>query len=477
MIANLAPYAAYKDSGVEWLGEVPRRWDVRRLATSVYGCINGTWGTDPNGSEDLPCIRVADFDRGRLRVRLSKLTFRAIASRERNHRLLKNGDLLIEKSGGGDLQPVGAVMQYDHDMEAVCSNFVARMPVARHCDAGYLTYLHSHLYAIRLNVRSIKQTTGIQNLDSSSYLGETVAIPPLAEQTAIARFLDHADRHVRRYIRAKERLIELLEEQRQVIIHQAVTGQIDVRTGQPYPAYKASRVDEFSDVPAHWKVQRIKTLFRLRTEKSGVAHGSELLSIYTHIGVRPRRELEEKGNKASTTDDYWIVKKGDLILNKLLAWMGAVGVSHYDGVTSPAYDILMPIVDLASDYYHYLFRTRIYLTQFKKRSKGIMDMRLRLYFDQLGQVLVPVPSGGEQQAIVEFLNESILQKDHIINRTRQQIEMLREYRTRLVADVVTGKLDVREAAAASPEKLVAPTNAMVPIERVNAAERQEEVAL
>ena len=106
-----------------------------------------------------------------------------------------------------------------------------------------------------------------------------------------------------------------------------------------------------------------------------------------------------------------------------------------------------------------------------------MDMRLRLYFDQLGQVLVPQPSGGEQQAIVEFLNEGILQTDHIINRTRQQIEMLREYRTRLVDDVVTGKLDVREAAAALPEKLAAPTNTMVPIERVNADERQKEVAL
>ena len=130
MIAEFKPYPAMKPSGVEWLGEVPEHWDVRRLWASVHGCINGIWGNDPNGREDLPCVRVADFDRVRLRVRLAKPTLRAIAPGERSRRLLKKSDLLLQKSGGGKLQPVGVVMLYDHDAEAVCSNFVARMPVS-----------------------------------------------------------------------------------------------------------------------------------------------------------------------------------------------------------------------------------------------------------------------------------------------------------------------------------------------------------
>ena len=250
MIADLKPYPAMKDSGVEWLGAVPEHWDVRRLGTSVHGCINGVWGNDPNGREDLPCVRVADFDRVRLRVRLAKPTLRAIAPGERNRRLLKKSDLLLEKSGGGDLQPVGVVMLYDHDVEAVCSNFVARMPVSAHCDSSYLTYLHSHLYAIRLNVRSIKQTTGIQNLDSSSYLGEPVAFPPLPEQAAIVRFLDHADRRIRRYIHAKQKLVKLLEEQKQALIHQIVTRGLD-----PNVRLKPSGVEWLGDVPEHWGMQ------------------------------------------------------------------------------------------------------------------------------------------------------------------------------------------------------------------------------
>ena len=130
---------------------------------------------------------------------------------------------------------------------------------------------------------------------------------------------------------------------------------------RPYPEYKESGLPWLGLVPAHWKIVRTKGLFRLSIERSASQHGMELLSIYTHIGVRPRKDLEERGNKASTTDGYWIVRSGDLIVNKLLAWMGAVGVSHYEGVTSPAYDILRPRHSLNSDFYHYLFRTPMYL--------------------------------------------------------------------------------------------------------------------
>jgi type I restriction enzyme S subunit len=270
-------------------------------------------------------------------------------------------------------------------------------------------------------------------------------LPTLAEQEAVVRFLDWASKRLVRAIRAKRKVIALLNEQKQTIIHRAVTRGLD-----PSVPLKPSGIPWLGDIPKHWDVERIKNIFRLRTQKSGLAHGKELLSIYTHIGVRPRKDLAQKGNKASSTDNYWIVQKGDLIVNKLLAWMGAVGSSHYDGVTSPAYDILMPIRPLFSDYYHYLFRTKLYLQQFKARSRGIMDMRLRLYFDQLGQIPAPVPPVSEQQAIVEFYIESTADLRAAISRLEREIDLLREYHTRLVADVVTGKLDVREAAAKLP---------------------------
>lgn len=175
---------------------------------------------------------------------------------------------------------------------------------------------------------------------------------------------------------------------------------------KPYQEYKESGLSWLGPIPSWWETPRTKARFRLRLEKSGRNHGKELLSIYTHIGVRPRKDLEEKGNKASSTDDYWVVRKNDIIVNKLLAWMGAVGVSHFDGVTSPAYDILRPIQALVPDFYHHLFRTKMYLQLFKSSSRGIMDMRLRLYFDELGQIPLIFPPPNEQAAIVRFLDHA-----------------------------------------------------------------------
>lgn len=151
--------------------------------------------------------------------------------------------------------------------------------------------------------------------------------------------------------------------------------------------------------------------------------------------------MEEKGNKASSTDDYWVVRNGDLIVNKLLAWMGAVGVSHYDGVTSPAYDILRPVKELVPDYYHYLFRTDLYKQQFKIRSRGIMEMRLRLYFDQLGQIPIPCPPPEEQAAIVRFLDHADRRIRRYIRAKRQLIALLNEQKQAIIHRAVTRGLD------------------------------------
>src|SRR5262249_27253043 len=151
----------------------------------ITDCVNGVWGSDPTGNDELICVRVADFDRVNLRVSLRKKTLRTILPSARLRRMLQKGDLLLEKSGGGDLQPVGAVVSYDHDEPAVCSNFVARMQIGEGYIGHFVNYLHFTLYAHRINLRSIKQTTGIQNLDGKAYLSEPVAFPPPDEQAAI----------------------------------------------------------------------------------------------------------------------------------------------------------------------------------------------------------------------------------------------------------------------------------------------------
>ncbi len=215
-----------------------------------------------------------------------------------------------------------------------------------------------------------------------------------------------------------------------------------LRKCRRYPAYKDSGIEWVGKIPAHWEVKRTKTVFRLIADHAPEGNEEELLSIYTDIGVRPRKELEPKGNKATTTDSYFYVKKGDLIVNKLLAWMGAIGVSNYDGVTSPAYDILRKRNSSTNtNYYHFLFRSGMYSSMFRSRSRGIMDMRLRLYFEEFGQISIPFPPLDEQSRIVAFLDRETAKIDTLIAKKERLIELLQEKRTALISHAVTKGLD------------------------------------
>ncbi|OOF55382.1 hypothetical protein BKK56_06490 [Rodentibacter genomosp. 2] len=208
-----------------------------------------------------------------------------------------------------------------------------------------------------------------------------------------------------------------------------------------YESYKDSGVEWLEEVPEHWEVRKVKHIFRLVVEPAPKNNSQELLSVYSDIGVKPRAELEERGNKASTTDGYWVVKKGDIIINKLLAWMGAIGLSDYNGITSPAYDVLRPYQKIDGKFFHYLFRTNLCLSEFKKKSRGIMDMRLRLYFEELGNIFVPFPQYSEQQRISQYLDDKTTKIDHAISLAEKQIELLKEHKQILIQRAVTKGLD------------------------------------
>lgn len=210
----------------------------------------------------------------------------------------------------------------------------------------------------------------------------------------------------------------------------------------PYESYRASNGEWVDQTPSEWQEQRVKDLFRLVTDKAPVDNDHELLSLYASIGVRPRKDLEARGNKASSTDGYWLVKKGDIVVNKLLAWMGSVGLSEYDGVTSPAYDVLRKTSKLVDvRYFSYLFRTEIAKQIFKRNSRGIMDMRLRLYFDKLGAITVPVPPFSTQQAIATYIDTKTAQIDRQIDLLGQKATQYGKLKQSLITETVTRGLD------------------------------------
>lgn len=211
---------------------------------------------------------------------------------------------------------------------------------------------------------------------------------------------------------------------------------------QPYGTYRASNNEWVDKSPSGWEEKRVKDLFRLVTDKAPIDNDHELLSLYASIGVRPRKDLEARGNKASSTDGYWLVKKGDIVVNKLLAWMGSVGLSDFDGVTSPAYDVLRKTTKTLDErYFSYLFRTEIAKQIFKKNSRGIMDMRLRLYFDKLGAITVPVPPFSTQQAIAAYIDSKTAQLDRKIDLLSQKAAQYGKLKQSLINETVTRGLD------------------------------------
>ena len=291
------------------------------------------------------------------------------------------------------------------------------------------------------------------------------AFPPFPEQTAIVRFLDHADRRIRRYIRAKQKLIALLEEQKQAIIHQAVTGQINVRTGQPYPAYKPSGVEWLGDVPVDWETVQLR---RVALDRCDGPFGSGLKSShYTEEGIRVVR-LQNIGHGEfrnsdaafispehySSLGDHSVVA-GDL----LIAGLG--DNNHPAGRACVAPENIVPAMVKADCFRFRLDQVRVQprfaalqLTATATVTSALLSTgatRQRINLQSTSARMIGIPAVPEQVLIVDYIATRTSSINAAQESAQREIDLLHEYRTRLIADVVTGKLDVREVAAALPE--------------------------
>ena len=441
MIANLIPYPKMKNSGIEWLGVVPKHWGVRRVRT-IAAVVNGA----------TPSSNVSSYWGGNI-VWVTPQDLGALASRH-----VKMSARTITRDGyescGATMVPAGSVVistraPIGHtaivNVEA-CTNQGCRVLIPN--DSIQSDYLFYSLKAARPELESLGQGTTFAELSRDELCGFPLSFPPHPEQAAIVRFLDHADRRIRRYIRAKQKLITLLEEQKQAIIHQAVTGQVDVRTGQPYPAYKPSGVEWLGDVPEHWEVRRNGRLFVQRNETGFPELPILEVSLNTGIRIRDFGNSDRKQIMA-VRSEYKRAVKGDIAYNMMRMWQGAVGVIPVDGLVSPAYVVARPLKGTESRYFSALFRTNVYMAEVDKYSHGIVKDRNRLYWENFKQMPTPYPTPDEQVCIVRYLDKATAAI--ATDRAHRQIDLLREYRTRLIADVVTGKLDVREAATGLPE--------------------------
>lgn len=461
----LQPYPVYKDSGVEWLGEVPEHWQVRRLGT--FGrFFKGGGGTKTDDTEQgVPCVRYGDlYTRHQFHITESKGCVAPHCAGA--YTPIRYGDVLFAGSGE-TLEEIGKSAVNLIRESAVCGGDVIVFRPVIDVDAEFIGWSMDCRQAASQKARMGRGIT-VMHIYSGDLKCLAVPLPPLRDQTVIARFLDHADRRIRRYIRSKERLIELLAEQKQAIIHQAVTGQIDVRTGRPYTAYKDSGLQWLGNIPAHWERCRLRNVVSSVTtgSRGWSRYAADTGPLFVRIANLSRGSLEMRFDdivrldlpSTSTSEAARTrIKEADLLLS-VTAYIGSVAVAPEPEGFEEAYVSqhvarCEPSPRVSSRWLGYVLLSR--LGQVHGQMSLYGGTKDGLSLDDVKNYPIVTPPRDEQDRLVFWIERELSLLGQLRDQVQRQIALLRDYRTRLIADVVIGKVDVREAAGtvlASPSR-------------------------
>ena len=387
-------------------------------------------GTTPDYVDESPykVMNQATFSKGRLDEDNIRYTSKNVREAQ-----IKKGDLLMASTGGGVL---GKVFFFDSDDTSFYAD--SHVSILRNSKGKnlmkYLYYVFSIKYD-EINATMVKGSTNQTELQRNYLLAYEMDIPSLSKQQRIVDYLDaklgKIDARIAVLVKQQDAYARL----KKSVVHHAVTRGLN-----PNVFLKDSGVEWIGMIPKHWELQRFKSIF---TEcKSVTETGQEdLLSVSEYYGVARRIDKMEDGEYESRADSlvgYKVCKKDDLVINIMLAWKRGLGFSDFDGIVSPAYAVYRG-KDIAPHYFHYLMRTDMYVAEYKRNSKGIIDSRLRMYTDRFNNIMAIVPPLSEQQAIAAYLDEKCSKIDAATENIGKQIDALKRLKRALINEVVTGQ--------------------------------------
>ncbi|HAT4116113.1 TPA: hypothetical protein I9Z52_001459 [Clostridium perfringens] len=448
-----------KDSDIEWIGKIPKHWNSIMFKRVIQRVNNGIWGDDAkSNSDDIPCIRVLNFNRNTMEVKIDNLTIRNIPRIKQKGYLLKKGDLLIEKSGGGEKSPVGFVVRYNYELPAVYANFMAKISLNNNTISEYIKYLCSAIYNRKLHLDSINQTTGIQNLDSEIYFKRYIALPNVLEQEKIAKFLDEKTAEFDSIISKKEALIKKLEEAKKSLISEVVTGKVKiVKTSDGYELVqrkkeemKNSGVEWLGEIPKEWKITKLK-----------------LKTIQVNRGKSPEYVEESKIKIINQACIYWdcfnlknvkyqneinLGERGKLYKNDILinstgtGTLGRANIFKEDGnFIADSHVTIIRCKDKSfADYLKYVFRTDLYQGLIYSTMVTGSTNQIELSREGLRNMIVLDISNEELNLINNILEDKINKINLVIDKTKSEIEKLKEAKQSLISEAVTGKIEILE---------------------------------
>ena len=448
MIADLKPYPAMKDSGVEWMGQVPTHWAVlpnRAFFDEVK----------ERDHPEEPMLSVT-ITKGVIRQRelLADSLKKDNSNQDKSaYKLVRPGDIAYNKMRAWQ----GAVGVSDYH-GIVSPAYVVERP-REGTSSRYLHYLlRTPAFAKEAERWSYGITSDMWSLRPEHFKMIYGCLPPLPEQAAIVRYLDHVDRRIRRYIRAKQKLIKLLEEQKQTIIHRAVMRGLD-----PNVRLKPSGVEWLGDVPEHWRVTRLKDVAAVQTGLTlGKNYRGSVTESYPYLRVanvqNGRLDLDhvkqldvppaEAQSATLQARDVLMTEGGDIDkLGRGCVWRGEIaGCLHQNHV----FAVRCQQKDVLPEFLVCLMASQHGRNYFQLTAKQTTNLA-STNSSTLRAFPILFPPVGEQKELLRAVSERTADIDRAAEHAEREINLLREYRTRLIADVVTGKLDVRAAADGLPE--------------------------
>lgn len=427
MFKDLTAQIPSEHESVAWLGHLPAHWDTAR-GKSLFRREK----REPlDGDGVVTCFRD-----GLVTLRANRrLTGFTEAIQESGYQGIREGDLVIHAMDAF----AGAVGVSDSDGKS--------SPVYAACTPRGASNVHYYAAVVREMARTgwiAALARGVRERSTDfrfeSFANQVLPVPPYDEQAAIVKYLGHARARIDRAIDAKRKLIVLLEEQKQAIIHQAVTRGLD-----PTVSFKDSGLPWLGDIPARWKMIPARYLFRPVNRRN--RDGTEVkLSVTQARGLVPTDQMLERSMQASNFDSFQVCDVGDLVLNKYKAHLGVFWAATLRGLITPNYTVFAPAKGVKSSYYERLFHTPQYRAIFSSIVYGVTAGMSPLYNADFNALHCAQPPESEQREIILFAEK--VEQDHarVASRVLYEIDLLREFRTRLTSDVVTGKFDVRAIA-------------------------------
>lgn len=414
----------------------PVHWQIRRFKDIITSSRSGIWGDEEKGdANDIVCYRVADFDYSNLCLKFDNITYRNVLPEQANEKLLSEGDLLLEKSGGGEKMPVGRVVIVNSPQRAVCSNFIQALSVNKKQSARFILYLFHSIYSNRINTLFFNQTTGIQNLKTAHYLAQEIFLPPYPEQEAIAAYLDMECEKIGRKIELLESKADAYSRLRRSLINRAVTRGLD-----PNTPMKSTLIPWLGAIPAHWDIKRGKSLFK--EVSRAVRPEDGVVTCFRNGEVTLRTNRRITGFTESEQEiGYHGVRIGDLVIHQMDAFAGAIGISNSDGKCSPICIVCREINSSEADlkYYCQLLRVMSHRGYIQALAKGIRERTTDFRYKTLASLHFPVPPIEEQKEIAAYLDEKCAKIDAILEKINTEVERLKELKRSLINEVVTGQ--------------------------------------